>query len=251
MKNSVYCFLTLLLTFFAISACNKFGDLTGKNGQLVATKYKLKINEPDSLLLVSAKASDSIKWSVVPSGYDSLVTKNNTALIVFKKAGNYQVKATSNGTTPATASITVSDSVYHPVPQYIITPFTGDQITLVPHFYNNGADSSYLYFVAQTKNYYCGTSKMQVADSLINSKYGIKFQDVIQPTPCVIGEGPIGWVISFTQNQPGKLPNGTFPLSVTLNGTTYTGSIIATSTTVTFNWNYTMGVLIAPKQINR
>ncbi|MFI5139121.1 MAG: hypothetical protein ACHQIM_14960 [Sphingobacteriales bacterium] len=255
MKNVIYYPLSLLFILFAISACNKFGELGGlggaKKGQLVASAYKVDIKQPDTLLLVGAKTTDSIRWSVSPSGFDSLITQKNRALIFFKKAGVYQVKTTDNGVA-ATASITVSDSLYHPVISYNYLPLTGDQITLVPHFYNNAlADSTYLSFVAQTKNSYCGNSVLSVADSLKNNSFGINFIRVIQPSPCVIGQSPIAAVINFTQNQPGLLQNGTFPLSVTLNGTTYTGSIIATATTITFNWNYTSGVLIAPKQINR
>lgn len=250
MKNSIYGFLVFLFSIVIISACNKFGDLTGKTGQLVATSYKVKINEPDSLLLVGAQATDSIKWSVSPAGYDSLVTKKNAGVIFFKKAGYYQVKVTDNGGLPATASITVSDSVYHSPVKYTTTLLTGDQITLVPYFHSS-ADSSYIVLVAQTKNYYCGISRLVAADSLVNNKYSINFVDVVQPSPCVIGNSPIAAVINFTQNQPGHLANGTFPLSVSLNGTTYTGSIVVTTTTISFNWDYTSGVLIAPKQINR
>lgn len=222
--------------------------------QLLASKYKVKINEPDTLLLSGTNSTDSIRWSVVPSGFDSLVKNKNKALIFFKKAGTYQVSASDNGGTPATAKIIVIDSVYNsqPQPQYNIIPLTGDQITLVPHFYNNpGADSSYLSFVAQTRKSYCSISKLNVTDSLVNNSYAIDFVNVIQPTPCVIGQSPIAAVINFNQKLPGNLANGTYPLSVTLNGTTYTGSIVATSTMITFKWNYNSGVLIAPKQISR
>jgi hypothetical protein len=250
MKKLIYGFIAFVLTILVVPACNKYGELVGQTGKLAASAYKVKINQPDTLLLVGAKATDTVHWSVSPTGYDSIITKNNTALLFFKKAGVYQVKAVDNSFTPATATITVSDSVYHPTTTYNYTPLTGDQITLVPH-YVTGRDSSFLQFVAQTKNYYCGTSRLMAADSLISGKYGIGFLDVIQPNPCVIGESPIAAVINFTTNQPAPLPNGTFPLSVTLNNTTYTGSIVVTSTTITFNWDYTAGVLIAPKQLNR
>jgi len=251
MKKLMFGSFTLLLLILAISACNKFGDLggSGSNGKLVASSYKVKINQPDSLLLNGAKATDSIHWSVSPSGYDSLITKNNAALVFFKKAGVYQVKATDAGV-PSTVSITVSDSVYHPVTTYWYTQLTGDQITLKPHYVTSG-DSSFIQFVAQTKNSYCGSSRLMVADSLKNGSYGVKFLDAMQPNPCVIGESPIAAVINFVSNPPAPLAKGTFPLSVTLNNTTYTGSIVVTSATITFNWSYTAGVLISPMQISR
>jgi len=47
MKYSIYGFFTFLLVVFVISACNKYGNLTGLNGQLVATSYNVKIDQPD------------------------------------------------------------------------------------------------------------------------------------------------------------------------------------------------------------
>ncbi|HEY2580278.1 MAG TPA: hypothetical protein VGI43_00640 [Mucilaginibacter sp.] len=139
-----------------------------------------------------------------------------------------------------------------PVTTYTTTPLTGDQITLVPHFYKSPtADSSYLYFVAQTKNFYCGISLLHTSYSLVNNVYTIGFLDVVQPSPCIIGQNPIAAEIKFTQSPAGNVPVGTFPLTVTLNGTTYTGSIVISSTSVSFSWAYTSGVLIAPQQISR
>lgn len=142
------------------------------------------------------------------------------------------------------------DSVRKPV-TYDTTSFKGDQITLVPHFYTTSGDSSSVYFIAQTKNKYCGISKMAITSSLVNNSYSVGFINVVQPSPCVIGQGPIGQAVTFTQTQSTLLAVGTFPLKVTLNGITYTGSIIATATTLTFNWDYTEGVLISPKQVNK
>ena len=252
MKNLIYGILALALAAFTITACNKYGNLPGESGKLVASSYKVDINQPDTLLLSGAKTTDTVHWTVTPAGYDSIITKNNVAEVFFKKAGVYQVQAIDAPMAPANVSITVADSIYKPVITYSYSSLTGDQITLVPHFYNNpGADSTYLSFVAQTKNYYCGSGKLLFTDSLMNNSYGILFQSVKQPSPCTIGEIPIAAVINFTQNVPNPLPNGTFPLSVTLNNTAYTGSIVVTTSTITFNWNYTSGVLISPKQISR
>lgn len=78
MKKSLYGFMALVLVIFVISACNKFGDLPGsQNGKLLASAYKVNINQPDTLLLGGAKSTDTVKWSVVPAGFDSLITQNN------------------------------------------------------------------------------------------------------------------------------------------------------------------------------
>jgi hypothetical protein len=136
---------------------------------------------------------------------------------------------------------------------YSTVPLTGDQITLVPHYYKSQtADSSYLYFIAQTHNYYCGISTIDYTANIdASGNYAVNFIDVSQPSPCTIGQLPLGQAINFNHSSPNTIPNGTFPLSVTLNGTTYSGSIAATATTITFTWNYTAGVLIAPNQVSR
>jgi len=145
------------------------------------------------------------------------------------------------------------DTVASPVVQYITVPLTGDQITLVPHYYKSQtADSSYLYLMAQPKNSYCYTSKLEFTSSLGNNgTYIVGFIDVKEPSPCIAGDSPIFAEINFMQTPGGNLPNGTFPLSVTLNGATYTGSITVTAAAISFTWNYTTGVLIAPAQIAR
>jgi hypothetical protein len=154
---------------------------------------------------------------------------------------------TTTNTKSDTIPVTPTKTTYNTV------PLTGDQITLVPYYYKSQtADSSYLYFIAQTHNYYCGTSTIEYTANIdANSNFVVNFTDVSQPSPCTIGQLPLGQAINFNHSLPNTLPNGSFPLSVTLNGTTYNGSITATSTTITFTWNYTAGVLISPNQISR
>jgi len=247
MKNTTRGLLALVMVIFIISACTK-GDLGSTKGQLNVTTYKPLINQPDTLLLVGAKATDSVRWNVTPAGYDSLVTKNNAAIVFFKKAGNYQVQVKDNGVITS-ASFTVSDSVYHPKVQYNYVPITGN-ITLVPHFHSS-PDSSYMVFVAQISSGYCGGSSLRYTDSLKNNTYGINFMNVAQPSTCAGGNGPLYAVINFTQTQPSLLTVGTYPFSVTLNSVTYTGSMVVSTTNITFNWNYNSGVLISPQQISR
>ena len=146
-----------------------------------------------------------------------------------------------------------TDTPVTPPLQYISVPLSGDQITLVPHYYKSPtADSSYIYFTAQPKNSYCYNSTLEFSSNLdVNGNYTISFLDVKEPATCIGGDSPLFAEINFTSDPAGKLPNGTFPLSVTLNGTTYTGSITSTTTAITFNWNYTTGVLITPTQLSR
>jgi hypothetical protein len=253
MKYSLYGFIVLLLAFFVISACNKYNNLPGLNGKLVASASAVKIDQPDSLVLVDAKASDSLKWSVVPAGCDTLLTKNNTALIVFTKAGSYKVSVSDNGAAPASRSITVSDSVYNSGTRYNAIPFTGDQIKLIPGYYKSKlGDTSYIYFVAQTKAYYCAVDRINYTDSLTSKNaFSLNFINLQQAAPCTAGSGTISTGINFRQHQLTPLANGTYPLAVTLNGKTYTGNIVVSTANITFNWGYTSGVLITPGEVNR
>ena len=239
-----------MAAIFILAGCNKNG-LLPTNGQLSASSLNAEIHQPDSLKLVGAGSADSVKWSINPAGFDSLITKNNTALVFFKKSGNYTVTAIDKGI-PASITIKVNDSVYHAKQQYVTVPLTGDQITLVPHYYKSqSSDSTLVYFVAQTKNSYCGSGNINFADSVVNSIYNLGFISVTEPSPCVIGTSPIGTSIFFNIKQPQLLANGNYALTVTLNNTTYTGSFDVTSSNITFNWNYVAGVTISPKQISR
>lgn len=251
MRRLAYCLLALLPAYFIIQGCNKAIDLPGAKGQLVASKTELKINEPDALEMIGAAASDSIKWTVTPSGFDTLLTKNNTAAIVFTKAGTYTVKASVNGATPASVSITVNNDVYTGPKLNNIIPLAGDQITLTPAVYKSAnADTTYIYFTAKTANYYCSTNRLNYSKSLVNGTYSLNFVNVTQYTNCTGGTSNLQTGIAFKQTAP-ALSNGTYPLNVVLNGTTYTGSIAVSATNVIFNWNYTTGVMITPKQVNR
>ena len=253
MKTLAYYLSALVVMLVAIQGCKKSNLASANSNNLVARKSTLKINEPDSVVLINFNPADSVKWTIVPSGFDVLTFKKDTARIVFSKPGHYTITATGINMPPVTTSVTVTDSVYKPVITYTSIPLTGDQVTLVPHFYKSAtSDSTYLVFVAQTKNIYCATSTLRETNSNdANGNYTLSFLDVSQPSICALGDGTIAAVVNFNQNQPAPLPVGTFPLNVTLNGTTYTGTIAATATTITFNWNYSAGVLISPKQISR
>jgi len=136
-----------------------------------------------------------------------------------------------------------------------LVPLTGDKITLLAGFHKSRlGDTSYVYFVAQTTNLYCASGKVNFSSNLdANNNFSIDLIDARVPQTCI---GPVGTIssgiIAFWQNnQNPYLANGSYPLKVTLNGTAYTGSINVSPTTITFNWNYTSGVLITPTTITR
>lgn len=253
MKTLIYFILSLVPAFFIIEGCNKVNDASLK-GQLVASKSMVKINEPDSLELVGATTTDAFKWTVSPTGYDSLITSKNKALVFFKKSGTYTIQVSDNGATPVSKTITVNDSVYTTPSSTITLSLAGDQITLKPAYYKSAtADSSYIYFTATTTNSYCNVNRLNFTygiDSL--NQYNFNFKNVIQNGTCTVSTAPlVSYAIKLIKSGSPVLADGTYPFNVILNGTTYTGTIAVSSTNIIFNWNYTSGVLVSPKQISR
>jgi hypothetical protein len=251
----VFVFFALLLT---INACKKVGTTI----ELIATSHDIKTGQLDSLELVGTAAADSVKWSVSPSGFNSMYASGNHALVNFNKAGTYTITATLNNTTPYTTSINVTQAPAPPVDTTTTTathvPLTGDQITLTSHYNKSpNSDSAYVYFTAQTtKLYYCLNSYLTYNTTLNNtSGFTLNVVDILKPATsnCQAGNSKISTgAIPFRQAiQNSYLPAGSFPLRVTLNGTTYTGSVTVSATDINFNWTYTSGVTITPAHISR
>jgi hypothetical protein len=252
MKNFTYVILTLLAAFFIISGCSKIAN-PANNGKIVASKTELKINEHDSLVFVGATSTDTTSWSVTPTGFNYVTGKKNAALIAFTKAGSYTVTATHNGLLPASIVIKVgTDSVSNPSDTTTFVPLTGDQITLQAGYYKSAkSDSAGITFSARTKNNYCSNGILRFNASVdANNNYAINLLNIQEPKICRgTTDHPIasnGVILTR-----GSLQNGTYPIKATLNGIDYTGHIIVTTSTITFDWSYTSGVLITPKIINR
>jgi len=260
MKTLTYiaAFFTLL---FAFNSCTKVGT---PGLHLDATHATIKIGQPDSLELVGASVSDSVKWSVSPTGFNPLVSSHNHAVVSFNKSGSYLITTVFNGGASYTYAITVTTDVYNPTPtpppsngQATHISIAGDQITLLTHYSKSTkSDSAYVYFNAQTTNTYpCGSSSLNFTRTFdANNHLSIGFVDMYQPATkdCTASGTITSPVITFAQSfQNTFLANGTYPFSVTLNGVTYTGSVMVTATDVTFNWTYTSGVTITPMHFTR
>lgn len=250
MKKLLYCIMTLIPALLIIQACNKLGSVISPAGQISATRAELKVGEIDTLLAVNAKATDNISWLVTPTGFNTISTNGNAAALVFSKAGTYTIKANINGSATDALSIKVNEATTPPSNTTIA--LTGDQINLVPTYYKSArADTTYIYFTATTTKTYCASSKLNLTNSIdAGGTYLLNFTNVLQYAGCSGTAATIhNW--AYFKQTPILLANGTYPLSVTLDGTTYTGSIAVTATNVTFNWTYTSGVLIAPKVLTR
>jgi hypothetical protein len=266
MKNLPYYLVALGFGLLIFLGCQK-GGLAGLNGKLVASKPTIAVNAVDSVLLVGASSSDSIHWSVTPSGFNTIGLNQNLAIITFSKPGTYTINATVTGKTPAVTTIHVTDAPVTPVTNTPTTPvitqsgaisLAGEQITLLSNYYKSKlGDTTYIYFTAQTTRLYgCGNSVINYTQKLdASNNFSLNFINIQQPdaasctkTTSTIASG----IIAFKQapSNPYMTP-GTYPLAVTLAGVTYTGNIIITSTDITFNWNYTSGVTIIPTHLSR
>jgi len=251
MKKLAYALTALVLVLSIVQGCKKSSSLKPNTSQPGNIKSSLKVNQPDSIVFAAAPSTDSVHWIITPSGFNSLRTKGNKAVFSFIKSGTYTVKGIADNTDSVKTTIKVNDSVYNP-PHYAYVPLTGDEIRLTPNFYiDKKADTSYIFFTAQTTNTYCGNGKLEMAYSLYDNTYTLNFLNVMQPDPCTAGGSILFGYIYYTTNPSAPLANGNYPLIITLNGTTYTGSITVTSAAITFNWNYTSGVVLMRKQITR
>ncbi|QKJ28944.1 hypothetical protein HQ865_03970 [Mucilaginibacter mali] len=250
MKKLLYCIMALIPAYLIIQGCNKLGNVISPAGQISATRAELKVGEIDTVLAVNAKATDNISWYVTPVGFNTISTRDNAATLVFSKAGNYTVKASINGSPTDAISIKVNEAATPPA--NTLMSLTGDQINLVPTYYKSAhADTTYIYFTATTTKTYCASSRLNLTNSIdASGTYLLNFTNVLVYAGCSGTSSTIhNW--AYFKQTPILLANGTYPLSVTLDGTTYTGTIAVTTTNVTFNWTYTSGVLIAPKVLTR
>jgi hypothetical protein len=250
MKNFIYALAAVLTTLIVIQSCTKELNPNASQGQLVAVKTAIKIHEPDSLALIGAQTTDVITWTVTPAGFETLITNNNTASVSFSKSGTYTINALANGGAPTSLVLTVADSVYNGPTSNVIS-LAGDQIKLEPAVYKSvDGDTSYVFFKAKTTNAYCNTGRLNFTTSVTENNYAANFISVLNYGSCAGTPVPMAAGVNFNQG-PAILANGTYPLSITLNGTNYTGSIIVSSADITFNWAYTNGVTISPLKISR
>ncbi|MBB6109288.1 hypothetical protein SAMN05421821_104300 [Mucilaginibacter lappiensis] len=164
--------------------------------------------------------------------------KAENPVAVDKKSTTSKANAANNGGNPA-------DTI-------VLVPLTGDQITLAPGFSPSAVgDSVSISFNAHTTNLYCAHGTLQYQAIIdYNKNFSIDFFNVREPSICPVG-AKIPMVASPVLIRHANLANGNYPLKVTLNSTTYTGSITVTSANITFNWNYTSGVVISPKTLTR
>jgi hypothetical protein len=263
MKKLAYAFVTLLLSVLFFGACTKVVTQSATH-ELKASQTTIVTGRLDTLTVSNVTPADLVKFTISPSNFGGMRADSaGHAYIYFNTPGTYIVTVVVNGGTPITLSIiAVAPAVVIPDPPADIDhsahlPLTGDQITVMTHYQKGPiTDSVYLWFSAMTSNKYpCGNSELKFTNALdASNNFSINFTDVEQFATCtaIASYIPTRKPIMFAQHTANPyMVNGTYPLVITLNGTTYTGSITITTTTITFNWIYTTGIIITPTVITR
>jgi hypothetical protein len=179
---------------------------------------------------------------------------------VFSNPGTYTVTASyfsdSTASVPYDSSyspVTVTDSVYNSSDSTAncgtaqsISVNSGDLITLTPLPYTSDTG---LVLIAHTQNLY-GNQYPYLNYTFtdhMSGGYQVNFIGVTT-YPCgytTDGATPASSILSFNS------ASGTHDIIITVNGTTYTGTLVVTDTSYTFTWNYTSGVIISPLQIQK
>ena len=248
---------------FCLLACSKNAGKTSSNSTssktqvLTLSQSTVAKGQPLVVSAPSGVSASSIRWTVSPSSaYTHLTTGNGQAMLLFAKAGSYRVTASysaadSSGNDSCSAPVTVSDSVYCPGgPQngYDTLSLAGVQVTLVPAVDSGASGSNVVLLAESDKTFPCFPSFIY---SLTQATNGISLNlvDIVAGSSSGNCDGSHNQAVSYLFLN--ELANGTYPFSVVANGVTYTGSLTVTDTGVSFTWNYTSGVIISPKQINK
>ncbi len=250
--------LSGLLSACFISCKKNSSTGTAAIPTVTLSKSVVKLGEPLMATANQASSQALIKWSVNPAVNAWINSTNNKSVILFSSPGNYTVTANyytdSSTTTPYDSSsspVAVNDSLYGDstvrCDAIISAPMeSGDQVILTPVSY---ADTG-LVLLAHTQKMYADFPSLGNIQPAIDNEenYEFTFNNTILEYPCLgsSGPSPATTVLPF-----GALGNGTHTLTVLLNGITYEGSILVTSTDFTFTWTYTSGVILSTLHINK
>ena len=261
MKTLARVFLSFCLLSAFVVACTKNSVSSSDKSTLTLSKASVKLGEP---LFATTNASSGsgvvTRWSVKPAVNNWISSANNKSVIVFSNPGTYVVTASyfSDSTTsvPLDSSyspVTVTDSVYNTNDSTIhcgaaqsISINSGDLITLTPLPYTSDTG---LVLIAHTQDLY-GNQYPYLSYAFTEDMMGGYHIDFTGVTtyPCgytTDGATPASSVFSFNS------ASGTHDIIITVNGTTYTGTLVVTDTSYTFTWNYASGVIISPLQIQK
>jgi hypothetical protein len=254
--------LMALMAFIVLQSCEKEKLADIGDGKIKATKTEVEIFTPDTLLFTGATSTDSVKWNVTPIANNTVHVKKNAAVIYFAKEGTYTVTAQKfsggvtqsiiitvvprkppvfvedPGTTNTNVATTVSDTT-----QFV--PITGDVVVGGGLWREPNSGKVVVNFSPRTVNNYCQRGIMQYTAVIDASQnLSIDIVNIRQPVGCAGANGTDHTAGADQVFKNKLLDNGTHQFKITLNGVTYTGTIVITATTMVVNWPYTSGVIV-------
>lgn len=221
------------------------------------SKSTIKRGEPlVASVQLTAASNPVVRWTVNPGANSILSSSAATSTILFSNSGRYTItanyyadSAASRPYDSSSSPVSVNDSIYTDTMvahcnALIYAPVaSGDLLTLMP-IYNKDTG---LIFVALTQKTYPDVPSIEVVSSGTAGSFHFTIKGITE-YPCVFNTSPgiATGVLSL-----GNPPNGTYPVSIDLGNTTYSGTMNVSATTISFNWNYTAGIVIAPSQVNK
>lgn len=259
----------LLAGLLVISGCKKHtpppadtnnsGLQTGAlTGPIVLSAARVQLGQPLIATLEPAGVFP-IRWTCpFISGMAHVTPAGKMAMYLFEQPGNYTIEAASLGidiasvTDSSRIGVYVSDTIYQPVgPAQDSLSLQGDQVSLTPSVDSSGN----LVLLAQTKNTYGCLPNLVYSITTGSDGTGgivVNLQEVVAngPNGCHVVENPASAYL-FCPSPTSLWAPGDYPLSVTLNGAIYTGTITVTATGYSFQWSYTSGVTITPSTIKK
>ncbi|MEP7232276.1 MAG: hypothetical protein ABI691_18580 [Ginsengibacter sp.] len=229
------------LIMMGLMSCSKDPVVTTS---LTATKTSAIERGEPVVFTFSASTADSVSWRVNPSQNAQIIVSGINASVKFGSSGTYIVSAFSGSTSQA-STVTVIDSIYTPPPAATTIPLqSGEQVNITASKLDSGAYSGIIFYAQTANSYTCLSNYLLSTYTTNNNTYAIGFTGVSVPGNCTTGQAKAG---TFEYLLP--LSDGMHPLTITLNGTTYTGSIIRSGSSYTINWSYTSGVTISPSTL--
>jgi hypothetical protein len=223
-----------------------------QRGALTASDATVAQNQPLTVTApASAASADTIVWSVSPAAYAVITSNKTQATVTFSKSGSYVVTATyslGSDNVVDSVGVTCNDSVYTPppAPVYDTVAFSGDQLNITPTVDDTTYELDLQ--VKSSKMYACFPTMIYSDTSSWAGGLSFTFYSVVQGSTAACGTTNPATAY-FALNNPQAPADGTYPLAITFEGQTYTGSITVSDQYYTFNWTYTSGVVISPLQV--
>ena len=261
MKTKMNALIVAAIVILTAGSCKKNNSSTTKPG-FTLSKSSIKIGEP---LIATANGGAYVKWSVKSTSSVWISRPGNKSAIIFSASGSYNVNAAyyvdSISTSPYDSSslpVMVTSGVYSdssgsaPGCSGLIQDSikVNEQINITPVNYSDTG----LVLVAHTQNTYGNYYPLLNYSGSFDSATGYKFIVTnVSDYPCGKATDPYlpATAIFYFGNMSAPLKAGTYNIEFSMNGTQYNGTLTVSSTSCTFNWSYSSGIIIAPSTIQK